>query len=77
VVAIDGTLYCHDKYLVPRGSLSIATVMFGCYRLETIATSLVSLVSYIATPNDYVDRRYCNALFGSIKQYLQAIDILE
>jgi hypothetical protein len=26
MVAIDGTLYCHGKYLVTRGSLSIATV---------------------------------------------------
>jgi len=26
VVAIGGNLYCHDKYLVARGSLSIATL---------------------------------------------------
>ena len=26
MVAIGGTLYCHDKYLVARGSLSIATL---------------------------------------------------
>ena len=26
VVAIAGTVYCHDKYLVARGSLSIATL---------------------------------------------------
>ena len=37
VVAIGGTIYCHDKYLVARGSLSIATINTdskhcGCYR---------------------------------------------
>ena len=26
LVAIGGTVYCHDKYLVARGSLSIATL---------------------------------------------------
>jgi hypothetical protein len=25
-------------------------------------------IAYIATPNDYADSPYCNALFGSFKQ---------
>jgi hypothetical protein len=65
--------------LVARGGLSIATLnnvvaiggtllphpLFHWY--EVFVTPFVP-TAHIATPNDYANSPYCNALFGSDKQ---------
>jgi hypothetical protein len=93
VVAISGTLFCYDKCLVAKGGLSIATINtwflyldpllpHNCvaivWRLYCHGHSFIGMsflphhlfvaIVYIATPNDYADSPYCNALFGSFKQ---------
>jgi hypothetical protein len=45
MVAIGGTLYCHDKYLVATGGLSIATHIVWLLQVEpSIATLNVWLL---------------------------------
>ena len=69
VVAIDGTLYCHDKYLVARGSISIATLnivvaisgTLYCHDKWLVARGCLS----IATINTCytLDPLYCHAYY--------------